>query len=636
MAIRIESVLQPSWAVNAYLANVTISADTPLTNPVAELIVKIADVYSQLKLPSKYTVVAIELTQSAVGNTNRYSFLVQFELDANKQHKFRGPAGPTGPNGPLGPTGFAGIAGISGWTGAIGPMGPTGWTGPTGYLGPIGPAGPTGPIGVTGPTGPLGPAGPTGPAGIFLPSAIASSTKLCWLFDEEGSVYQSRGTDAPLVMYSDAVTTLAENVFPGRALFVSGYNGGAGATTAATTAGESNSITVSIWVWVDSETGTTEILTKGYSSTSAWSTPYGLIIEMYAFQAVNCQWAVGIVVGSGTRVIAGPKYATSFGSITPQEWTLLSLTYNAATGVLLTFKNGKRCGQNLAPSTNMNLDWGSHGPWTVGMAPDGSATVAQSRFDDLRIDSAVWPAVDIRKIVNGDPLPSTPTICNPVPIDSHTKIYWDWRDRINSPANYGNGGTLTLNNWGGLFAGVFKYGGFGAGLVGSIFDTNYSPIGNLNPITISLWFYDEGSSTGLVDNAPIIAKTGLSSSAIPIQIAELFNGYKFSVNTASGVREVYSPIFGTSRTHKWMHFAITYSGTTLCGYINGTLVATGTFSAANILYDGTQGGQWKILAGPPGAVNYGIDGGVCDIRVEDVVRTPEEILAQYQAGLSMI
>jgi len=84
-----------------------------------------------------------------------------------------GPTGPTGAHGtgPTGPTGSSGLAGPTGciYTGPTGPIGATGKTGATGNTGCAftGPTGLTGPAGQAGPTGCAytGPTGPTGPTG---------------------------------------------------------------------------------------------------------------------------------------------------------------------------------------------------------------------------------------------------------------------------------------------------------------------------------------------------------------------------------------------------------------------------------------------------------------------------------------
>ena len=80
---------------------------------------------------------------------------------------YQGTTGATGPQGAtgIGATGGGGGTGATGATGATGPIGASGSTGATGQIGSTGATGPQGATGQTGSTGATGPAGATGGAG---------------------------------------------------------------------------------------------------------------------------------------------------------------------------------------------------------------------------------------------------------------------------------------------------------------------------------------------------------------------------------------------------------------------------------------------------------------------------------------
>ena len=85
----------------------------------------------------------------------------------------------------------------------------------------------------------------------------------------------------------------------------------------------------------------------------------------------------------------------------------------------------------------------------------------------------------------------------------------------------------------------------------------------------------------------------------------------------------------TLQSNVWYHLVLTYDGTNMKVYVNGTqdgiLAKTGAFTSASTLY-----------IGKPQAVGYDypFNGTVSDVKIYNLSLTPQQIVAQYYSGIS--
>jgi hypothetical protein len=209
---------------------------------------------------------------------------------------------------------------------------------------------------------------------------------ICWRLDETASPWANSGNGGTLNLTakSGSVVNVRQGVFD---LSVSnGPSATYGINSGNTSIGQSNSISISAWVYFRTFVvlgSLTRIVAKQYRNDGTWADPYLSVgINMTGssvggWQALVCRGAVFSTLDV-TDVI---DY------VLLNEWTLLSITYDASTGVLRMYKNG-----DLVKSTTLsaaNLDWGTSGPWDVAANSNQSGEAINGIVDDVRVANVV-------------------------------------------------------------------------------------------------------------------------------------------------------------------------------------------------------------------------------------------------------
>jgi len=159
------------------------------------------------------------------------------------------------------------------------------------------------------------------------------------------------------------------------------------------------------------------------------------------------------------------------------------------------------------------------------------------------------------------------------------------------------------------------------------------------PITISFWIYLRAYNTTGFTQHPFMKQmnTGNWSStfgALGLQnrtYTSQSSAWDLFFVTASGGAGTVSAE-NTISLYNWTHVGLTYDGATQIGYINGSIVATGTASG-NINY-GTTPGPWFVGAIPAGSGNPEEPVcSICDIRIANVARPQSYFQNVYRNGV---
>ena len=157
----------------------------------------------------------------------------------------------------------------------------------------------------------------------------------------------------------------------------------------------------------------------------------------------------------------------------------------------------------------------------------------------------------------------------------------------------------------------------------------------LNPSrdwTVELWFKDRSPLGFKHPRARLISKGDTAGPEVPyfigIEDGGLFAGLR-SQGAASIVR--YDLLAGNVDPTRWHHVAVSLNGTTreLRMYLDGVLVARGPVAAVSA------GNLQPVEIGRSGPIsgNYW-KGEIDDVRVWNVVRTPEQILGAHRTELT--
>jgi hypothetical protein len=149
---------------------------------------------------------------------------------------------------------------------------------------------------------------------------------------------------------------------------------------------------------------------------------------------------------------------------------------------------------------------------------------------------------------------------------------------------------------------------------------------NLRPskITVEVWaFTKEWKDTRFVDRGIFGQYNGYVLYPLPSQV-----GFWVGNGTTGKLASI---SVGSEDLNKWIHWAGTFDGRYVRLFKNGQLVATADFgSETTIGYPGSL--PLRIGAEGP---NIGIFNGLIDdVRIYNYARTPEQILQDYNAGLS--
>lgn len=222
------------------------------------------------------------------------------------------------------------------------------------------------------------------------------SPAIYWAMDETSLPFANTGSGGTLALslYSDATVLLRDGVRKGGPVLLTPASGNKGFLyTTTTTVGESNSITMSIWIYVtDYGTAWSPILFKNYSGSDNWESPYANGIQFNGDTNGSLQ---ALVATSGTPRAFQVTAATD--RVPLNKWTHLAYTYDASTGAHVLYKNGIAVG--TYSNTAANIDWGTHGRWFIGgLYVTGGVDRWLGRVDEIYVDSTVWSAATVQAI----------------------------------------------------------------------------------------------------------------------------------------------------------------------------------------------------------------------------------------------
>lgn len=477
---------------------------------------------------------------------------------------------------------------------------------------------------------------------------------LWFKFNEaSGGPYLNSGNAGALTMTvaSGTVVSSVDGIYD-KALRVISTTSGSVALTAATTVGNSNSVTVSLWLYplAYPGSGNSTFVVKYYQGNNSWSAPYGFVFSISTSGGLNG----GIVLNGTLRTIDYSPAA----QIALNTWSLFTFTYDATTSIQKVYVNG-----NIINSMSWgfgNIEWGT-GSWEVGGLNGYPANMFNGYVDNLVVDSVVREQDYIRKMYyNG--LSSlyrvadivTLTNCGDVEEiqinDGYTQLYWGFDDGLLSTQNAGAAGYLPLNNttngnFSLLSPGIIPGGnasryainssGTASGLISAP-----TTKGESNSITMSAWVYP----TGYTQYAPIIMKTYYSNSAVS---APYYTGIGLT-DANNGSLQFIRCVGGTYQTHwisdpstrltlnRWNHVAMTYdatSGIMKC-FLDGELVGWRKDPAGNLDW-GTHG-SWHVGGWYTGSSTASdrFVGAIDECRVDSIVRSEEYIRKLYNSTLN--
>lgn len=246
--------------------------------------------------------------------------------------------------------------------------------------------------------GALGWTTPAGGGGGDAFPIADSDCPIYWKMDEGVPAFANSGNAGTLNLglYGNASILGREGQRKlGPVLVTPSSTGGKGfLITDTTTLGESNSLTMSLWLYVtDYGTAWAPIMIKNYRADDSWSTPFG---------AAGIQFN-GDVNGSLQALVAtggtakSKQVTAAIDRVPLNRWTHLALTYSASTGVLTVYKNGVVVA--TLTTTAANIDWGTHGRWfSGGLYVAGGPDFWLGRIDEVYIDSTVWDAAKVQGV----------------------------------------------------------------------------------------------------------------------------------------------------------------------------------------------------------------------------------------------
>jgi hypothetical protein len=303
-----------------------------------------------------------------------------------------------------------------------------------------------------------------------------------------------------------------------------------------------------------------------------------------------------IEVGNGAF---GLSLASAAGAVTPNAWHYAAAVINGPNSKL--FLDGIEVASGSLPSfTQTNyVDVGRM--LTSGFYFKGS-------IDEVRIYNRALSEEEIRYLYNrGAPI-------------AHWKFDEGKGNIAYDSSGNGNNGTIYGAQWvQGKFGSALSFDG-----VDDYVDIPTFPSQNKKSITISLWIkpLKEGHGTGWANSDTIIYIGGTSSS---IKL-----GYE-STNRIwlDGWRQDEGES-GVVPLNTWTHVVFVQTSTSWSIYLNGIL----SYTRTNPYTEDTVQGTVTIGSSLGEMGNYNFNGLIDDVRIYNYARTPEQILQDYNAGLS--
>jgi hypothetical protein len=207
-----------------------------------------------------------------------------------------------------------------------------------------------------------------------------------------GLPYANIGTAGALslAVHSNAVVGEFDCGFYGKVAALKALSGGSQfLKTASTSVGESNSISVMLWMKPFYQNGYALIIGKNYYLNDAAGSPYYAWNVRY--NATAGQWFAEVYTNATTRNVTAP-YLTDY--IPLNLWTHIGFTYDAATGDMILYKNGLAITVPINFGAH-NIQYGTHGSYCVGADAQYTPRSVNGLFEDIRVCSTVLSATDV-------------------------------------------------------------------------------------------------------------------------------------------------------------------------------------------------------------------------------------------------
>jgi hypothetical protein len=206
-----------------------------------------------------------------------------------------------------------------------------------------------------------------------------------------GPAFANLGTAGALnlSLYSNAVVSLREGIYNKCASLDAQSSDNRGILkTANTSLGESNSLSVALWVKIAYQNQYGLIIGKNYNLNDTAVSPYYAWSIRYS--ATAQQIFMDAYVNGALRNLTMPYYPDY---VQPYQWTHLAFTYDSATGIHKAYKNGEL--RITATYGAYNLGYGTHGSYALGADYQFQTRVGLGRYEDIRIYDSVLSATDI-------------------------------------------------------------------------------------------------------------------------------------------------------------------------------------------------------------------------------------------------
>ena len=348
---------------------------------------------------------------------------------------------------------------------------------------------------------------------------------------------------------------------------------------------DSGSVTVSLWFTLttdpecDANNNYRSLIRKG--STGASTTGWNVVLEQNKFLF----WDIGF--GGVTHRLGATNVGMAVG--TP---IYLTFTYDAATGVQTMYANGVQKSTVTLSATAITANTNpidiARGT-TAGTCPNGSG-YTPGVYNDVRVYNRALSIGEITNIygtynsqIN---LQSSPTNSTTSNINSGLVGYWPFNGNAKDTTPYSNNGTVSgatlTTDRKGRTNSAYQTGNTGAYInVGS--PATYANL-TTSGFTYSVW----------------VMRTGTSSTQWPLIMGASNTHVNYAIRCNAFCASVYfewgnSPYDGSTfsgstaqavSTSVWHMFTVTYSGTTLKTYFDGSLVSTTSGVALNPAFGG--------------------------------------------------
>ena len=294
--------------------------------------------------------------------------------------------------------------------------------------------------------------------------------------------------------------------------------------------------------------------------------------------------------------------------ITLDTWNHIALTYDKNTGEAILYVNGGQVAQTNFGPLNLQTSY----PLFIGRRPAGGNDRSFYGFiDEVEIYNRALSADEILAIYNAGGGGKCKTCTSP---PSDMVSWWPGDGNANDIIG-GNNGTLK----GGVT--------FDAGKVDQAFSLDGASrveipnvINGLNQLTIDAWFLYTNSYNWrwIYGSGPDWTDVGAAIYANSNIIR-----YHFATSSGSFMDNGSTPL----TLNTWYHFAMTYDGSTVKGYINGQIDFT-----SNITGTVSTNRQQAIGAGFWNNLEY-FSGLIDEVEIFNRALSAEEIRAIYNAGL---